>query len=106
MKLLITHTTPVPFHVSLIEDTEKFTKTLANVSRPQGRGLIPGLPEYETAYSIGDVVTEQAVAMLLLHIAVGVHGSNVTARICETDVLTASGQGPSRRRHLGCRPAV
>jgi len=104
MKLLITHTAPVPFSPQPSRADRNITETLANVGRPQDRGLIPGLPEYEATHSIGDIVTEQAVDMLL-NIPVGVHGHNVTARSGETDVLTASGRGPSRRRPLVCDPA-
>jgi len=91
MKLLITHTASAPFSPQPSRADRKLTKTLANVSWPQDRGLIPGFLEYEATHSTGDVATEQAVAMLL-YIPVGVHGHNVTARSCETHVLRLQGE--------------
>ena len=52
----MTQTAPVPFHLSLLGQTEKFTKTLANISRSKDRGLNTGLPEYEATHLIGTLL--------------------------------------------------
>ena len=93
-----------PSHLSLLEQTESLRNPSLMSAGLKTEVWSQDFPNTKLHIRL-ETLLQKAVAMLL-YIPVDVHGHDVTARSCETDVLTASGRGPSRRRPLVCGPAV